>query len=135
MSFGIVFHPPQYAQRKFLVSHLVNWPTPPDFANLEELCVNVQTDGRHPISHPLLRLVTSPRLRQVIVEVGGGTKGIQWLSLDQDLVNLVERHKVYCNLELQILTIADPEKVRGLLPQAAEGILEVRSSERSDYWV
>jgi hypothetical protein len=68
----------------------------------------------------------------VILEVEAGNTW--WPSLDEDLVNLVRRHKARRNLALQISTKADPEEVRSLLPQAAqEGALEVGVIKRSDY--
>lgn len=85
---------------------------------------------------PFLGSVVSASLRRVIIEVRGrDMEFVQWTSLDENLVDLVERHKAYGNLVPQISTIVDPEKIRGLLPRAAqEGVLEVRLSERPDYW-
>ena len=113
---------------------MINWPTHFDFANLEELRIDARMDDSIPRSaHPFLQSVTSPCLRRVILEVCGerGMEGIQWPFLDEGLVNLVEKHKAYV---LQVSTTVDPEKIRGLLPRAAqEGILEVHFSERPDY--
>jgi hypothetical protein len=45
---------------------------------------------------------------------------------DENLVNLVKGHENCRDLVLQILTKVNPEKVRSLLPQAAQaGVLEV----------
>ena len=55
--------------------------------------------------------------------------------MDEALVDLVERHKAYGNLVFQISTTADPEKFHRSLPRAVqEGMLEVRFSERPDYY-
>ena len=71
----------------------------------------------------------------MIVEVHEGEiEYVQWSSLDENLVHLVKRHKGNGNLELQISTTGDPEKIHGLLPRATqEGALEVYFSERPDY--
>ena len=118
--------------RKFIAKRQIHLPNLFDFANLEELRIGARTDDYGPQSpHPFLRSITSPRLRRVIVEVG---QFAQWSSLDENLVNLVERHKVYRTLQLQISTTDDPEEIRRLLRRAAqESVLEVGFSERPDY--
>ena len=116
---------------------MINWPTHFDFTNLEELRIDARIDDSIPRSaHPFLQSVTSPCLRRVILEVYGerGIEDIRWPFLDEGLVNLVEKHKAYRSPVLQVSTAVDPEKIRGLLPRAAqEGILEVRFSEHPDY--
>lgn len=58
----------------------------------------------------------------------------QWGPLDWNLVHLVERHKDYGNIVLQISTTANPKRVCRLLPRTMmAGVLEVRFSERPDY--
>jgi hypothetical protein len=108
-----------------------------DFANLEELHVSVWITDNHliPHAHPVLRSVTSPCLQRVIVELRErGTSLIQWSSLDETLVGLIERHKTYGNLELWISTGTDPERVRQHLPRVAqEGVLEVGPRKRPDF--
>ena len=114
----------------------LRWPNSFDFANLEELRLRARTDDVDPRStSSLLRSVTSPCLRRVIVEVHEREiKYIQWPHLDGNLVDLVERHKVYGNPTLQISATVDPEEIRGLLPRATQkGVLEVRFSECPDY--
>ena len=59
---------------------------------------------------------------------------IQWRPLDENLVGLVERHKVHGKLELQISTTTHPARIRRLLPRTAqEGVLEVRFSDPPNY--
>ena len=70
----------------------------------------------------------------MIVEVKSLTDYVRWSALDENLVNLVGRHKTHGIVELQISTTVDPEVVCGLLPRAAqEGVLRVGFSERPDY--
>lgn len=133
-------HGPACSACKYIADHLVYSPLLFGFANLEELRISMWAVGGPPpqIVHPLLRSVASPHLRRVIVDVevyGKATGRIQWPLLDETLVNLVERHRAYGNLALQISTTVNPEKIRALLPRAAEeGGLEVRFSKRPDDW-
>ena len=120
--------------------HQGDWPNRLSFAHLEELRIHQLTDDPPPHNlRTLLQLVTSPCLQRVIVEVNEDDVRVtfgryQWGPLDENLVDLVERHKGYGNMTLQISTTADPEVVRGFLPRVAqEGVLEVRFSERPDY--
>ena len=53
----------------------------------------------------------------MIVEVEIGT--VRWPSLDENLAKLVKKYEGCRDLVLRISTKADPEKVRGMLPQAA----------------
>jgi hypothetical protein len=54
-------------------------------------------------------------------------------SLDENLAKLVKRHEGYRDLVLRIAK-ADPEKVRSMLPRAAQaGALEVGFINRPDY--
>jgi hypothetical protein len=102
---------------------MISWPPISDFANLEELHIDVQ-GADELLPHVLLRSVVPPCLRRVII--GVGTETARWAFLDsENLANLVKGHKSYRELVLQISAKADPEKVRGLLPQAAQaGVLE-----------
>jgi hypothetical protein len=122
-----------------LVGRPTDLPHLSDFANLEELRIRIR-GADEPLpqhAHSILPLVTSSCLRRVTLEVREQEIGaVQWPSLDENLANLVKRHKSCGNLALQISTKADPEKVRSLLPQATKtGILEVGFSERPDPWV
>lgn len=126
------------AQRSCIVNQPIDQPLPINFANLEELYVDVWAP-RDPLTQHirlLLRSVTSPCLRRVIVELCD--KEIRYIRrsrLDDALANLIERHRAYGNLALQISTKADPERVRQSLPRVAqEGVLEVKHSERPGYW-
>lgn len=102
-----------------------------DFVNLEELRIGVRTDHDGPQNPQFLESITSPCLRRVIVEV---TQLAQWPALDDNLASLVERHKIYRNVKIQISTTGDPEEIRRLLPRTAQGgLLKVRFSERPDY--
>lgn len=112
------------------------WPDRFDFPNLEELRINALTDVPGPQStQSFLQSLLTPCLRRVTVEVlEKNVTHVQWSSLDANLVNLVERHRAYGNILLQISTTADPDKILGMLPRAAqEGVMEVRFSERPDY--
>ena len=91
-------------------------------ANLEELRIGVRGFDEF-VSHPFSPSVKSSRLRRVIVEVETGA--VRWPSLDENLVSLVKRHEGCRDLVLRISTKADPEKVRSMLPKAAQaGALE-----------
>ena len=60
---------------------------------------------------------------------------VQWSLLDETLINLIERHKACRNLELQISTKTDPQKIRQSLPRVTqEGVLKVGPMKRPDYW-
>jgi hypothetical protein len=114
------------------VGQVVNWVPIPDFKNLEELRIHVWSTEQ-PLPHLLLRSVTSPCLRRVII-VKEETGDTHWPALDEDLASLVKRHRVYRNLVLQLSTKADPERIDGLLPKTVqEGVLEVGVSKRPDY--
>ena len=112
-----------------------DWPDHINFVNLEELRVFAPIEGHPPRRiHTLIRLVTSPCLRRVVIEVNDVYfRDIEWYPLDESLVDLVKRHKAYGNLALQISTAIDPEVIGGLLPRTARrGVLEVRFSKRPD---
>jgi len=71
----------------------------------------------------------------VIVELPGrATPVTHWPFLDEIMVDLVERHKAYGNLTLQISSMADPVDIHRVLPRAAQrGVLEVRFSEKQTW--
>jgi hypothetical protein len=110
---------------------MINWPPIPNFSNLEELRFSMWgADGPSP--HLLMRSVVSPCLRRVILEIG--TEIVRRPPFES-LADLARRHKTCRNLVFQISTKADPEKVRGMLPQAVQaGIVEVGLSERPYDW-
>ena len=120
------------------MGQVAHWSPISVFANLEELRISVW-NADEPLSqhtHLLLRSVTSSCLQRVIIEVRKQEAGsVRWPSLDENLANLIKRHKGCRNLALQISTTADPEKIRALLPQAElAGVLEVGFIKRPDYW-
>jgi hypothetical protein len=67
----------------------------------------------------------------MIIEVG--TEAARWAFLDENLANLVKKRTRRRDLVLQIATKADPGKIRGFLPQAAQagGGIGSRSSDES----
>ena len=105
--------------------------------NLEELHVTLWgadiIESRS--NYPLFQSVVSPCLRRVIVELLDREIGrVQWPTLDETLVNLVERHEAYGSLALWISIKADPGIIRQSLPRVAqEGVLEVGPCKRPDY--
>lgn len=118
----------EFPQRN-ITNQLVNQPTI-DFVNLEELRVGVWAvyDPHSRTLHSLLQSITSPSLRRVIVEVRQIVVAVDgWSLLDEGLANLVERHKAYGDVKLQVSAKVKPEYLRKLLPRLAQkGMLELR---------
>ena len=135
----IPFHSPVRSLCERIANQMIDWPTLFDFAHLEKLYINAKLDNPSPQSaRPFLWSVASPCLRRVILEARGSITGgaFDWPSIDESLVDLVERHKARGNvtLQIQISTTEDPEKVRELLPRAArESVFEVFYTERPGY--
>lgn len=106
----------------YIVDQLANWPLRVNFVSLEELHVTIWAAGNSRThANPLLRSVVSPCLRRVILELSQRKiRLIQWPLLDETLVNLVERHRAYENLELQISAKMDLKRIRQSLPRVAQ---------------
>jgi hypothetical protein len=115
------------------MDQVTDWPPVSGLANLEELHITVQGYDES-LSHPLPRSVKSSCLGRVILEVEIGA--VRQPSLNENLVSLVKRHEGCRDLVLQISMKADPEKVRGSLPQVAQaGVSEVGLIKRPHYYL
>ena len=121
-------HIPGCSECKFLAPSWVNRPSI-DLPNLEELHVGVPwSDVEEP--HPLLRSITFPQLRRMVIE----TEAAWWLPPDEFLADLVRKHNTHGDFTLRISTRADPEYIRGKLPLVVQqGVLEVCHNARPDY--